>query len=210
MSAPGKTNKAYTISQLNTPPSPISGAELIPIVQINNNIPDTYKISLASISTILTGVISFNGRTGIVIPAAGDYSFSEIAGLIATSQLPTNSLFREVSFSLDGQGSPITALGTWYLAAVPFNGTITAWNMVADTSGSIVVDVWKTATGSVPTIANTITAGASPTLSGAQAAFNGSVAGWTTAVLAGDVFAFHVNSAATLTKLSLTLSITIT
>lgn len=204
-----QTNKAYTIAQLNPAPNPISGADLVPIVQVINNVPGTYKTSLQNISSILAGVASFNGRTGAVVPAAGDYTFSEILGLIATAQLPVNSTLREVSFSLDGQGSPITSGGTWYLAAVPFAGTITGWNIVADISGSIVVDVWKT-NAAVPTVANTITASALPTLSSAQAAFGGAVTGWTTAVAVGDVFAFHVNSAATLTKLSLTLQITIT
>jgi hypothetical protein len=38
---------------------------------------------------IPTAVTSFNGRTGTVLPANGDYSFSQISGTVAASQLPT-------------------------------------------------------------------------------------------------------------------------
>jgi hypothetical protein len=80
---------------------------------------------------------------------------------------------------------------------------------VADQAGSIIVDVWK-ANAAVPTVANTITASALPTLSSAQSAFSGAITGWTTSVSALDVFAFYVNSAATVTKVSLTIQITAT
>jgi trimeric autotransporter adhesin len=36
------------------------------------------------------GVTSFNGRNGTVTPSSGDYSFSQISGSVATSQLPAN------------------------------------------------------------------------------------------------------------------------
>lgn len=35
-----------------------------------------------------TGVSSFNGRTGAVVPQTGDYSFSQISGTVAPGQLP--------------------------------------------------------------------------------------------------------------------------
>jgi hypothetical protein len=36
-----------------------------------------------------TGVTSFNGRTGAVTPAAGDYNFNQIYGVAAPAQVPT-------------------------------------------------------------------------------------------------------------------------
>lgn len=36
-----------------------------------------------------SGVTSFNTRTGAVVPASGDYSFSQISGTIASGQVPT-------------------------------------------------------------------------------------------------------------------------
>lgn len=129
--------------------------------------------------------------------------------LIGAFQLDQNVVTPAINFNLDGQGAAIAAGGTWYLSNINYSATITAWNIVADVSGSIVIDIWKINAG-VPTIANTITASSLPTLSSAQSAFAGSVSGWTTAIAKNDVFAFHVNSASTVTKVSLTLQVTLT
>ena len=44
------------------------------------------------------GVLSFNGRPGIVAPTAGDYSFPEISGAATTAQLPAASLVRAITY----------------------------------------------------------------------------------------------------------------
>lgn len=147
--------------------------------------------------------------TGDVTTPVGSVATTIAAGVVTSAKMAANPTKREITFSLDGQGSAIAANGTWYLSAVPYAGTITSWNMVADVSGSIVIDVWKL-NAAVPTVTNTITASALPTLSSAQSAFAGAITAWTTAVAAGDVFAFHVNSAATVTKVSLTIMVTTT
>jgi hypothetical protein len=41
-----------------------------------------------TLSTGTAGVTSFNGRTGAVVPAAGDYSFAQVSGTATTAQLP--------------------------------------------------------------------------------------------------------------------------
>ena len=45
-----------------------------------------------------TGVLSFNGRPGMVIPAIGDYSFSQISGAAVTAQLPAASVVRAITY----------------------------------------------------------------------------------------------------------------
>src|SRR6266850_1537158 len=51
---------------------------------------------------------------------------------------------------------------------VPFTGTIVGWTLLAEQSGSMVIDVWKTSfAGAQPTVANTITGSEKPTLSSA-------------------------------------------
>jgi hypothetical protein len=45
-----------------------------------------------------TGVLSFNGRPGTVIPAMGDYSFSQISGAAVSAQLPSASLVRAITY----------------------------------------------------------------------------------------------------------------
>ena len=45
-----------------------------------------------------TGVLSFNGRPGLVTPTAADYSFSQISGAATTTQLPAASLVRAITY----------------------------------------------------------------------------------------------------------------
>jgi hypothetical protein len=45
-----------------------------------------------------TGVLSFNGRPGLVTPTAGDYSFSQISGATTSAQLPAASLVRAITY----------------------------------------------------------------------------------------------------------------
>ena len=37
---------------------------------------------------VVTGVVSFNGRTGAVVPVASDYAFSQISGVATSAQVP--------------------------------------------------------------------------------------------------------------------------
>ena len=78
----------------------------------------------------------------------------------------------------------------------------------ATTAGSIVVDLWKTPYGSYPpTVGNSITASAKPTLSSASQSRDTTLTGWTTLIQAGDILAFVVDSATTVTKVNLTLTV---
>ena len=71
-------------------------------------------------------------------------------------------------------------------------GTRLSTSMPRVTSGSIVIDVWKdTYANFPPTVADTITASAKPTLSSATKSDDTTLTGWTTAVTAGDVFGFR-------------------
>ena len=69
-----------------------------------------------------------------------------------------------ISFIIDGGGSAITT-GIKGDLEIPFPCTINEVTMLADQTGSIVVDVWKNTYASYPpTVANTITASAKPTI----------------------------------------------
>jgi hypothetical protein len=53
---------------------------------------DAYgRLTAAANGSASSGVTSFNTRTGAVVPASGDYSFSLISGQAALAQLPTLS-----------------------------------------------------------------------------------------------------------------------
>jgi hypothetical protein len=73
--------------------------------------------------------------------------------------------------------------------------TILGWKILADQSGSAVIDVWKVPfAGFPPSSANSITGALPPTMTLAQAAQGSTLTGWTTAIDIGDILAFNVIS----------------
>ncbi|HKF20426.1 MAG TPA: hypothetical protein VKE93_02590, partial [Candidatus Angelobacter sp.] len=50
-----------------------------------------------SITLNNTGALSFNGRSGNILPAAGDYSFSQLNGTAALTQLPASVVYKNQS-----------------------------------------------------------------------------------------------------------------
>jgi hypothetical protein len=72
-----------------------------------------------------------------------------------------------------------------------------------------VVDIWKDTYANFPPLdADSITASAPPTLSSAQKAQDSTLTGWTTSVAAGDILAYNVDSATTVTRVLVSLKCT--
>ena len=114
----------------------------------------------------------------------------------------------KVGVTIDGGGSAIST-GVKGYTSIPATGTIVRVRLLADQNGTAVMDIWKdTFANFPPTVADTITAAAKPTLAGPADSYDDTVlAGWTTAVTAGDVLGFNVDSAGTVTRLTLELFI---
>ncbi len=111
-------------------------------------------------------------------------------------------------FVIDGGGSTITT-GIKGDIEVPFACTINAVTMLADQTGSIVVDIWKdTYANYPPTDADSITASAVPTISSSTKSHNTTLTGWTTSISAGQTLRFNVDSATTITRVSIILKVT--
>jgi len=110
-----------------------------------------------------------------------------------------------INFIIDGGGSAITT-GVKGFIEIPFGMQITGVTLLADQSGSIVVDVWKdTYANYPPTDADSITASAVPTISTATKSQDLTLTGWTTNVVAGDIIGFNVDSITTVTRVTLAL-----
>jgi hypothetical protein len=133
--------------------------------------------------------------------------------LTLASQIPSwVSGSRLVGITVDGGGSAITT-GVKGFVMVPYTGTITKSTLISTdasvTSCSIVFDVWKdTYANYAPTVADTITASAKPTLSSAIKAQDSTLTGWTTSVTAGDILGFNVDSVTSCTRVTLMLTVT--
>lgn len=136
------------------------------------------------------------GDGGNPTHSAGEYvvltvvaaQWNAVAGALA------RAVSGSVTMTIDGAGAVI-ATGNKRYIRVPYAGTITRVTTLADQSCSVVVDVWKdTYANYPPTDADSITASAPPTLSSADKAQDGSLAGWTTSIAAGDILGFNVDS----------------
>jgi hypothetical protein len=82
-----------------------------------------------------TGALSFNGRTGNVAAAPGDYSFAQIAGTAGASQLPATTVYNNQSNTFNGDQ---TINGNLTAASVVARGNSTPLSAVLtvnDTSG---------------------------------------------------------------------------
>jgi hypothetical protein len=126
----------------------------------------------------------------------------------ASAAIAATSLNGEIICTIDGNGS---AIGTGVKADFPigFACVINSMTLVADQTGSIVIDIWKAPlTSFPPTVSNSITASDPPTLASATHVQDNGLSGWTTQINAGDVLRFNVNSASTVTRVALALQIT--
>ena len=113
-----------------------------------------------------------------------------------------------ITFIIDGGGSTITT-GIKGDLTIPFACTISEWTLLANQSGSIVVDIWKdTYSNYPPTVGDTITGSAKPTISTATKGQSSTLTGWTTSITAGNILRFNVDSVSSITRVTLSLKVT--
>lgn len=198
------TNKTLTSPTLTTPTlgTPSSGTLTsctgLPIAGL-----------VASTSTAI-------GVGSVELGHASDTTITRVsAGLVAiegvnveTTATLANSKIAVINFVIDGGGSAITT-GVKGDLEIPFACTINRATLLADQSGSIVIDIWKdTYANYPPTVADTITASAKPTISSATKSQDSTLTGWTTSIAAGDTLRFNVDSITTCTRVLISLKIT--
>lgn len=193
--------------------------------------PETFLLSLG----IPEGVKGDTGATGATGPAGADgdsaYEVAVSNGFIGTEAQWLASLvgatgpqgetgpqgpagvnatpISAIGFSIDGGGATITTGLIKNGLFIPFSCTINSVTLLADQSGSIVIDIWKDSYGNYPpTVADSICASAKPALSTELKSQDTTLTGWTTSITAGDVLYFNVDSATTVQNVTLTLKVT--
>lgn len=167
--------------------SPVRTTLPVPLVVI----PSTYVFTGGTVN----GATNFtNGLTANTISAT------------TYSNLPVQT--GSFGITIDGGGAVITT-GLKGFIEIPYSGTITRWTILSDVAGSCVIDLWKdTYANFPPTSGDTITGSAKPTLTSAVKAQSSTLTGWTTAVTAGDIIAFNIDSVSISTRINLSINIT--
>jgi hypothetical protein len=134
--------------------------------------------------------------------ATGDFDAAGAAAAVRSSMQDV-----AVGIVIDGGGAVLTT-GVKGDVRVPFACTILDWTLLADQSGSVVVDIWKdTYANYPPVVGDSITAAAKPTITTATKNTSSTLTGWTTAIAAGDTIRFNVDSVTTIQRVSLILTV---
>lgn len=159
---------------------------------------------LATTAYVDTGLATKQATGNYITALTGDVTASGPGSAAAT--LATNFKIASISFVIDGGGSVITTGSKGYVV-VPYACTINNSTLLADQSGSIVLDIKKSTFAGFPTTA-TIVASAPPTLSSAQKSQDTTLTGWTTTISAGDILEWSVTSVTTVTRVTNNLKVT--
>jgi len=161
--------------------------------------PDDVTITVDG-SGIITAVTATTSAIGMVKP---DNVTLTVDGTGTMSVVP---VVTALGITIDGGTSTPTTGSKGYLR-VPFACTITYWQLLADQSGSAQITVKKGTYAAFPTTAS-IVASAPPNLSSAQKNQSSTLTGWTTAITAGDILEFNLDSVTTCQRLTLQLQVT--
>ena len=112
-----------------------------------------------------------------------------------------------IGLVLDGGGSTITT-GYKSFTTTAFSGEILSYTVLADRTGSIVIDVWKDTYANYPlTSGDSICATNKVTLATGIKNTDSTLTSWTKAFAVGDNFGFNVDSVSGVQKISLTLRV---
>jgi hypothetical protein len=158
---------------------------------------DTTSMGMTTVTVALNGTNLAGLATGVL----GNTNKTGVPVIVASNAALT---IGSVDFTLDGGGSAITT-GAKGWVRVPYAGTLTGWELTANVSGSIVIDLWKDTFANFPPDVTDTIWGTKPALAGAQ---TNSATGLSIAVTAGDYIRLNVDSAVTVTYVVLSLKIT--
>lgn len=136
------------------------------------------------------------GTLGQVLKSGGASADPAFADDIAT-----------ITFTFDGGGAVLTT-GAKGWAIAEYTGNISQATITGDVTGNLTVDLWKdTYANFPPTVADTITASAKPTISSGVKGQDSTLTGWTKTIVAGDIIRANIDSVSAITYAVLTLKV---
>ena len=112
-----------------------------------------------------------------------------------------------LEFVIDGGGATIATGIKGYLE-VPFACTVNTWTLLADTTGSVAIDVYSDAYASYGTNTSMVGAGTKPAIASATKAQSAPASWTTTSIAAGNIIGFNVTSVSAVARVTISLKVT--
>ncbi|HEY4000398.1 MAG TPA: hypothetical protein VGO93_16105 [Candidatus Xenobia bacterium] len=195
-----------TITNLGTPVNPSDAATKSYVdnstLTVDNN--GTAVGSRKTINFIASGAATL----AIVDNSAANRVDVTIGAPSGNGTSGTALVFEDVGCTIDGGGTvPVTGIKAF--RKMDYAGTITEVDVIADQSGNCTIDLYKDTLAHLPVSpTQSITGGNYPSLSSSQTSSMTTFTGWTTVTIsAGDVIAFVLNSATTVTRITVNITI---
>jgi hypothetical protein len=218
--ASGSNSDITGLSGLIVPLSPGQGGSGSSTLPSSGQFPVGNAGGTSYVPQTLSGDGTLANTGAVTITKTGGVSFASSAttdttnatnitsGTLPAAQLPSNAKLEAVTFLIDGSGATLST-GIKGDLIIPFTGIIQSVTLEADQSGSCVIDIWDTAfvQDTPPTVSNSIVSSDPPTLSSHQSVRDTGLSGWSKTITAGDIMRFNVNSATTITRVTVTLSV---
>lgn len=111
------------------------------------------------------------------------------------------------SSTFDGGGSELEVGATWY-TYVPYDCYILSSTLFADQTGSTVIGVWNDSRANYPpTVADDITASATPEISAGIIDYDATLTGWDRTISADSFIGFTVESVTDITRATITITV---
>jgi len=156
--------------------------------------------------------IKLNSTTPPAPAGARNVHFRQEGGHSGTASdpIPTSAYYERetgtIALTVDGGASPPPTGSKGFTPSLPFAGTITKWELLADQVGSLQVTIKKCTFATFPTGAP-IVASAPPAIVSAQKASSSTLTGWNTALAVGDILEFVLDSISQINRFVLKLEI---
>lgn len=198
-----KTSGAATV--VNLPATPTTGQTFV--IQDGKGDAATNNLTITPAAGNINGAATLVINTNygsVVVAYDGTQWEAQVQGAASGS-----TVYTTINVVIDGGGSVLTT-GIKCDLSIDFACTIVSATLLADQSGSVVIDVWKDTYANYPPVdADSITASAPPTISSAVKSQDASLTGWTKAIAAGDTLRFNVDSATTIQRVTLALKVSV-
>ena len=155
----------------------------------------------------LIGTASYSISSSYALTASyvsGSGGGSSVSSSYATTASHAiNAVPMSFGMIIDGNGSVPTTGSKGYVT-IPYNMTITGWNIFGNATGSAVVDIRKSSFANFGTMIS-IDGNESPTLIGQFKNQDLALTAWTGSISTGDIIEFYLNSVSIITRLSVSI-----